>query len=61
MREGTMKILSMAGFRTQVELIKLGKCPMCEKSIAESEFDEVGKKEYDINGLCQLCQDETFV
>lgn len=41
--------------------IERGLCPTCEKKVKEEEFkDELSKKEYSINGMCQECQDNTF-
>ena len=46
-------------FAKEVELIKQGKCPMCEKEIREEDFhSERNKREYTVNGLCQECQDK---
>lgn len=57
-----LKILSIAGLHKQVERIKLGKCPVCGKDINYNEFrDEISRREYDISGMCQLCQDEAFI
>ena len=47
------------GLTQQVARIKLGKCPICSKEISYNEFkDEISRREYDISGMCQLCQDE---
>ena len=38
-----------------------GKCPFCGKDMTNATFrDEESKKEFDISGLCQKCQDEFF-
>ena len=39
-----------------------GKCPFCGKEIdIETEFrDALSKKEFEISGLCQSCQDDFF-
>lgn len=38
-----------------------GKCPFCGKSVNEHDFrDELSKKEFQISGLCQSCQEEVF-
>lgn len=44
------------------ELIRKGKCPMCKGTIKEEDFkDNSSKKEYSISGMCQVCQDKTFM
>lgn len=38
-----------------------GKCPFCGKDMSNPSFrDELSKKEYEISGLCQDCQDDFF-
>lgn len=39
-----------------------GLCPFCGKNInVENEFrDALSKREFEISGLCQKCQDEMF-
>lgn len=50
-----------AGFDKQADLVQQGKCPFCQKEIKIKDFkDIVSKKEYNISGLCQKCQDEIF-
>jgi len=53
-------ILKTFGFDEELEKIKKGKCPFCNKIInPDTEFrDEQSKKEYQISKLCQKCQDE---
>ncbi len=34
-------------------------CPFCNKSVGEFR-DEISKKEHEISGLCQSCQDDMF-
>jgi hypothetical protein len=52
-------IMTMLGFKEEMDTIAQGKCPFCEKEITEFR-DELSKKEWEISGLCQLCQDKTF-
>lgn len=49
-------------FPKEAERIKAGECPFCGKSIdVEKEFrDPLSKREFEISGLCQKCQDEMF-
>jgi len=56
MNENLMKAV---GFGEQVEKIKKGKCPFCGKEIGEFK-DALSRREFEISGLCQQCQDETF-
>lgn len=54
-------IMRAAGFGKQVELTEQGICPMCEKPVNISKLrDQASRKEYEISGLCQSCQDEIF-
>lgn len=34
-------------------------CPFCSKPVGEFK-DEISKKEHEISGLCQACQDSVF-
>lgn len=50
-------------FPKEAERIQAGECPFCGKSIddVEKEFrDSLSKREFEISGLCQKCQDEIF-
>lgn len=58
MNEDIMRAL---GFGKEVDAVKMNKCPFCDRPIDESEFrDELSRREYQISGLCQECQDEVF-
>ena len=36
-------------------------CVICHNEVKDEDFrDEKSRKEYDISGLCQKCQDDTF-
>jgi len=35
------------------------RCPLCQKEIGEFR-DALSKREYEISGICQDCQDEFF-
>lgn len=38
-----------------------GKCPSCGKDMSNPSFkDELSKKEFEISGMCQDCQDKFF-
>lgn len=43
------------------EVASLGFCPLCEKPVTTEEFkNEISKKEFQISGMCQKCQDNFF-
>lgn len=46
-------------FPEAVDAIKNEKCPFCREDIGEFK-DEISKREYEISGLCQTCQDGVF-
>lgn len=46
-------------FPLVVVAIRGGKCPFCREDIGEFK-DEISKREYEISGLCQKCQDQSF-
>jgi len=40
---------------------KVKKCPFCKKDMSNPTFkDSKSKKEFEISGLCQDCQDDVF-
>ena len=46
-------------FPREIEAVKQHLCPICRKEIDVRDFkDNLSKKEYNISGLCQTCQDE---
>ena len=50
-------IMRAAGFGKQLDLIKQGLCPMCEKKLYVSELrTEIERNEYRISGMCHKCQ-----
>ncbi len=36
-----------------------GKCPTCDKDVGEFR-DPLSRKEFEISGMCQKCQDSVF-
>ena len=47
--------------RSQTEAKKEGVCVTCGNKIKIKDFkDKLSIKEYEISGLCQKCQDDTF-
>lgn len=54
-------IMRAAGFSTEVDAIEEGRCPFCKKLIESVPFkDDISRKEYEISGLCQECQDDIW-
>lgn len=54
-------IMKAAGFKKEIKKVEKGLCPFCGQKIDTKDFrDESSLKEFEISGLCQKCQDETF-
>jgi hypothetical protein len=53
------KIMQRIGFGQQVKDVENKVCPVCKQKIGEFR-DSLSRKEYEISGLCQKCQDEVF-
>ena len=48
-------------FPEQIKAKEESKCPNCKQLVnRETLKDELSKKEFDITGLCQKCQDKFF-
>jgi uncharacterized CHY-type Zn-finger protein len=48
-------------FGEMVEKADLGFCPICSKPVVTTEFkNELSRKEFQISGMCQKCQDDFF-
>ena len=42
-------------------LVEIGNCPTCGDPINENSFkDALSRKEFEISGMCQKCQDKVF-
>lgn len=55
------EIMKQMGFAKELQLIDEGKCPWCKKKIDMNEFrTPLSKREFEISGLCQSCQDGFF-
>lgn len=52
-------IMRAVGFGKAVEDIKAGICPLCGNKVGAFR-DAISKREYEISGLCQDCQDSIF-
>lgn len=54
-------MLNKVGFGDAVKAIEAKKCPFCKKPINDKDFrNPISKKEFEISGLCQSCQDSVF-
>lgn len=48
-------------FPIEAERIKGGKCPFCGETINMDDFkDDLSRREFEISGMCQKCQDDFF-
>ena len=55
------QIMSTVGLDDFVQAVEEGLCPFCKKQIKLEEFrDPISLREFEISGICQACQDETF-
>lgn len=54
-------IMKVAGFGDLLKLVEQGICPFCHRVVDDNEFrDRISRREFEISGLCQACQDEMF-
>ena len=50
-----------AGFGKEVQRAMLGMCPFCSTPVTMEDFrDDLSRREFEISGMCQKCQDEVF-
>jgi hypothetical protein len=55
-------LMIAAGFAKELKLASKGICPFCKKKVHANDFrDPVSFREFTISGLCQICQDKTFI
>lgn len=55
------RILQQAGFGEEVKAVERGDCPLCKRKVDKDEFrDAISRREFEISGLCQSCQDDIF-
>lgn len=53
--------MKKAGFKEEIDKVEKDICPFCNTKINQEDFkDELSRKEYEISGLCQMCQDNFF-
>lgn len=61
MEDAIKKRMRDAGVGIFVDRIDAGKCAFCADPINQDEFrDDLSRKEFEISGLCQKCQDWVF-
>lgn len=56
-------IMKQLGFGREVGRFKAGNCVFCGKGpidVTADFADEMSRREYEISGICQQCQDEVF-
>lgn len=63
MRDVAKKNLRALGFGKEIEKVEQGKCPFCgtDKVKPEDFRDDNSRREHEMSGICQSCQDEIFV
>ena len=50
-----------AGFDDEVKRVELGLCPFCSNPVKVEDFrNEISRREFNISGMCQKCQDDFF-
>jgi len=55
------EIMRKLGFGKEVDATKQNKCPICGETIVLDNFkNSLSRKEFQISGMCQSCQDKTF-
>lgn len=56
------KIMEAFGLKGFADKVDDSKCPFCGKVIhPNAEFrDDISRREFNLSGLCQGCQDKTF-
>ena len=62
MRDFAKKNLRALGFDKEIERVENGQCSFCgsTKLNAEDFRDDKSRREHQISGLCQKCQDKVF-
>ena len=55
------EIMKKMGFEKEVNAVIKKQCPFCGKPVKLEDFtDRLSKREFQISGICQKCQDKTF-
>jgi len=54
-------IVQAMGFTRELERVAEGRCPFCNKVVTTESFrDKLSKREWEISGICQTCQDDLW-
>jgi|TARA_R100000750_G_scaffold48784_1_gene33685 hypothetical protein len=57
----SMKQTLRTVFPAEMDRIDKGECPFCSEIIDSADFkDALSTREYEISGMCQVCQDNFF-
>jgi hypothetical protein len=54
------EILKQLGLKACLDCIEHGFCPVCRQPVSNDFRDEKSKREFEISGQCQKCQDKFF-
>ena len=61
MDNGKKDYLRSLGFEAEIDRIDEGRCPFCGADTKQAVFrDDISRRENEISGLCQVCQDRVF-
>lgn len=61
MRDKTKARLQTFGFEKQIQRVNNNLCPFCSKPIKLEDFTDIrSKKEFELSGMCQACQNKIF-
>lgn len=62
MKEFAKNNLNALGFDEEIQRVENNQCAFCgsDKTKPEDFRDELSRKEYEISGICQRCQDDIF-
>jgi len=53
--------LRKAGFTKEVDAVEKKLCPFCKDAVRVEDFNnELSRKEFNISGICQSCQNKFF-
>ena len=59
--EHKKNILRSFGFNKEVKRVEFNLCPFCGQPVKIEDFkDALSRREYEISGMCQACQNAFF-
>jgi len=47
-------------YKEEMKAVDHGDCPLCGEKVLDEFRDALSKREYEISGMCQSCQDDVF-